>query len=517
MKNWSINLRLALTVVTLGVLVIAMGVMSLFGMETTTRAQHEAYALHFASVVALGKSGTAMSRARFGLDWAMANPHSPQLGVQLDRAQTLLDESDRWWQQFRALPKPAELQTLTDDLDTRRGAVRREAIDRLIVAIRHGDTGWMDEHRAAQLIGLYSAMNASQTALEHDLDEAARRADAQSSARFHTLGVLCGASIALALLIAYLSWRALRRAVMDPLRAAMAHFEAIAAGDLTTRIAVHRADEMGLLLERLAAMQTRLRSTMEQVSTGANAMATATQQIATGNLDLSQRTEEQASSLAQTASAMQELIGTVQANAANAQQARELALGASDVAGRGRDAVTRMEQTMHEIHASSSKMTDIIATIESIAFQTNILALNAAVEAARAGEEGRGFAVVAGEVRSLAQRSSAAAREIGGLIAGSTARVANGAELVIEASGAMEAIQASTTRVVTLIHDIAAASREQSEGIEQVGLAVTQMDEVTQQNAALVEESAAAAASLAEHAHSLNLLIAAFKVERSAG
>ncbi|MFP3795139.1 methyl-accepting chemotaxis protein [Paraburkholderia sp. SIMBA_027] len=513
MRSLTINLRLALTVVTLWALVVAMGVVSLIGMDLTNRAQHDAYAVHFASAVALGKSGTAMSRARFGLDWAVANPHSPQLGPQLDRAQMLLAESDRWWQQFRALPKTAELQALTDDLDAKRSAVRRDAIDRLITAIRSGDTSWMDEHRAAELIGLYTAMNTSQGALENYLDEAARRADAQSSARFHTLGVVCGASIVLALLIAFLSWRGLRRAVMDPLRAAMAHFEAIAAGDLTTRVTAHRADEMGLLLDSLAAMQTRLRSTMEQVRSGANAMATATQQIATGNLDLSQRTEEQASSLAQTASAMQELIGTVEANAVHAQQARELALGASDVAVRGRDAVTRMEQTMHEIHASSSKMTDIIGTIESIAFQTNILALNAAVEAARAGEEGRGFAVVAGEVRNLAQRASAAAREIGTLIAGSTGRVASGAELVTEASGAMAEIQTSTTRVATLIHEIAAASREQSDGIGQVGLAVTQMDEVTQQNAALVEESAAAASSLAEHANSLNTLIAGFKVE----
>ncbi len=513
MKSLTINLRLALTVVTLGALVIAMGVVSLFGMEMTNRAQHDAYAVHFASAVALGKSGTAMSRARFGLDWAMANPHSPQLGPQLDRAQALLADSDRWWQQFRALPKTPELQTLTDDLDAKRTAVRRDAIDRLIAAIRGGDTAWMDERRAAELIGLYTAMNASQGALEHYLDNAAHQADADSDARFHTLGVICGASIVLALLIAFLSWRDLRRAVMVPLRAAMAHFEAIAAGDLTRRVTAHRNDEMGALLVGLAAMQTRLRETMEQVRAGANAMATATQQIASGNLDLSQRTEEQASSLAQTASAMQELIGTVQANALNAQQARDLALGAADVAGRGRDAVTRMEQTMHEIHASSSKMTDIIGTIESIAFQTNILALNAAVEAARAGEEGRGFAVVAGEVRGLAQRASAAAREIGTLIAGSTGRVANAATLVTEASGAMEAIQTSTTRVATLIHEIASASREQSDGIEQVGLAVTQMDEVTQQNAALVEQSAAAASSLADHAHSLNTLVVAFKVD----
>ncbi|WP_321816386.1 MULTISPECIES: methyl-accepting chemotaxis protein [unclassified Paraburkholderia] len=513
MKSLTINLRLALTVMTLGALVIAMGVVSLFGMDLTNRAQHDAYAVHFASAVALGKSGTAMSRARFGLDWAMANPDSPQLGPQLDRAQSLLADSDRWWQQFRALPKTPELQTLTDDLDAKRTAVRRDAIDRLITAIRGHDASWMNEQRAAELIGLYTAMNTSQTALERYLDEAARQADAASGARFRMLGVMCGASIALAMLIAFLSWRGLRRAVMDPLRAAMAQFDAIAAGNLTTHVTIQRADEMGVLLDGLAAMQTRLRETMEQVHAGANAMATATQQIASGNIDLSQRTEEQASSLAQTAAAMQELISTVQTNALNAQQARDLALGAADVAGRGRDAVTRMEQTMHEIHASSSKMTDIIGTIESIAFQTNILALNAAVEAARAGEEGRGFAVVAGEVRSLAQRASAAAKEIGTLIAGSTGRVASGAVLVTEASGAMAEIQTSTTRVATLIHEIASASRAQSDGIEQVGLAVTQMDEVTQQNAALVEQSAAAASSLADHAHSLNTLVAAFKVE----
>ena len=516
MKTLTINLRIAITIATLGVLLLATGAIGIFGMAETNRAQHDAYAVHFASAVALGKSGTAMSRARFGLDWAMANPHSPQLGMQLDRAKSLFAESDRWWAEFRGLPKTPELQALTDDLDAKRSAVFRDGIDRLIEAIRAGDTGWMDETRAQHLIALYTAMNASQSAVERYLDQQARSSNDHSAALFHALLATCAASIALALVVAFLSWRSLRRAIMTPLRDAMGQFDAIAAGDLTTRVAVRNDDEMGMLLHSLAAMQDRLRATVQTVHSGSHAMATTTQQIAAGNLDLSQRTEEQAAALEETASAMQQLIATVQVNATNAQQASELAHGASDVAARGRDAVSRMVDTMRAIHAGSSKMTDIIGAIESIAFQTNILALNAAVEAARAGDEGRGFAVVAGEVRRLAQRSASAGKEIGALIAESTGRVESGAGLVTEAGGAMHEIEAAIARVATIVGEIANASREQRQGIEQVGLAVTQMDEVTQQNAALVEESAAAATSLAEQAQSLSALTAAFKVGHAA-
>ncbi|MDE1184219.1 methyl-accepting chemotaxis protein [Paraburkholderia sp.] len=511
-KNWTINLRIAITIAFLGLLLIATGVLGILGMAESNQGQRDAYAVHYASVVALGKSGTAMSRARFGLDWAMSNPHSPQLGAQLERARALLADSDQWWTRFRGLPKTSELQGLTDDLDAKRSAVMRDGIDQLIKAIQSGDTSWMDESRANTLIGLYTAMNKSQGALEAYLDDAANDANQRASALFHTLLVAVIASIAIGLGVAVMSWRTLRRAIMSPLNQALAQFDAIAAGELTTRVPVHSNDEMGMLLRGLATMQDKLGSTITTVRSGSQSIASSTQQIAAGNLDLSQRTEEQAASLEQTASAMEQLTSTVQLNAENAQHASRLAVEASEMAARGRGSVGNMVDTMHAIHAGSSKMTGIIGAIEGIAFQTNILALNAAVEAARAGEEGRGFAVVAGEVRSLAQRSAAAAKEISGLIAESTSRVESGANLVNEAGGTMQQIEAAITRVAKLVGEIAAASSEQSEGIRQVSLAVTQMDEVTQQNAALVEESAATAASLAGQAARLNEVTGGFRV-----
>ncbi len=512
MKNLTINARIAATIAFLGALLIATGMLGIVGISASNDAQHEAYAVHFASVVALGKSDTALSRARFGLDWAMSNPHSPQLSAQLERARSLLADSDRWWGVFRGLPKTPELQRLTDDLDAKRGAVLHDGIGSLMEAIRGGDASWMDESRVSRLIGLYTAMNTSQAALERYLDDAAQQANDASAARFRILLGACLGSIVLGLAVAFFSWRALRRAIMVPLGDALRQFDAIAAGELTTHVAVRADDEMGMLARGLAAMQDRLSATVLGVRAGSHSIAASTQQIAAGNLDLSQRTEAQAASLEQTAAAMEQLSATVQLNAGNAQHANELALGASERAVRGRAAVDGMVDTMQAIHAGSSKMTGIIAAIEGIAFQTNILALNAAVEAARAGEEGRGFAVVAGEVRSLAQRSAAAAKEIRALISESTARIENGAQLVTDAGGTMQEIEAAIERVARIVGEIAAASQEQSDGIRQMSVAVTKMDEVTQQNAALVEESAATAASLAEQARRLSDMTAAFRL-----
>ena len=305
---------------------------------------------------------------------------------------------------------------------------------------------------------------------------------------------------------------AVTRSITGPLRDALRVAQAVASGNLESRILVRSSDEAGQLLQSLKDMNERLKQIVGEVRVGTDTIATASSEIASGNLDLSSRTEEQAASLEETAANMEELTGTVRQNADNAKQATIPANTASTIAQRGGEVVERVVDTMHGISESSARVAEIISVIEGIAFQTNILALNAAVEAARAGEQGRGFAVVAGEVRTLAQRSATAAREISGLISESVTRVHSGSKLVEEAGQTIGEVVQSVKRVTDIMKEIAAASEAQSTGIEQVNAAVTQMDEVTQQNAALVEEASAAAQSMAQQAQVLRKAVAVFKL-----
>jgi methyl-accepting chemotaxis protein len=302
------------------------------------------------------------------------------------------------------------------------------------------------------------------------------------------------------------------RSITRPLQHAVQLAQTVAGGDLTSRIDVRSKDETGQLLQALKHMNDSLQQVVGQVRSGTEAIATASGQIAAGNLDLSSRTEQQASSLEETASSMEELTSTVKQNADNAQQANQLAASASEVASRGGAVVAQVVATMGSISASSKKIVDIIGVIDGIAFQTNILALNAAVEAARAGEQGRGFAVVAAEVRNLAQRSAAAAKEIKTLIGDSVDKVDSGTRLVDQAGGTMTEIVASVQRVTDIMAEITAASAEQTAGIEQINQAIAQMDEVTQQNAALVEEAAAASDAMQQQAGALAQVVGVFQL-----
>ena len=297
-----------------------------------------------------------------------------------------------------------------------------------------------------------------------------------------------------------------------PLRQASRSAHAIAEGDLTQPIDSVGRDEAAELLRDLRDMQSNLITIVGNVRQGTDSIATASSQIAAGNQDLSSRTEQQASSLEETAASMEELTSTVKQNGDNARRANELALSASQVAVRGGSVVAQVVDTMDAINASSHKIVDIIGVIDSIAFQTNILALNAAVEAARAGDQGRGFAVVASEVRTLAQRSAAAAKEIKGLIDDSVSKVEQGSMQVSEAGKTMQEIVSGVRRVTDIMGEITAASQEQTLGIEQINQAVAQMDQVTQQNAALVEEAAAAADALHGQAGSLSQAVSVFKL-----
>ncbi|MDW5440967.1 methyl-accepting chemotaxis protein [Polaromonas sp. SM01] len=309
-----------------------------------------------------------------------------------------------------------------------------------------------------------------------------------------------------------LAWL-LSRSITRPLSQAVEAARTVASGDLTHRIEVNSEDEIGQLLSALKEMNASLVQSVSQVRTGVDTIATASGQIASGNQDLSSRTEEQASSLEETAASMEELTSTVKQNADNARQANQLAVTASRVAVQGGHVVSQVVDTMGAINASSRKIVDIIGVIDGIAFQTNILALNAAVEAARAGEQGRGFAVVAAEVRNLAQRSAAAAKEIKVLIDDSVDKVEEGGKQVSEAGKTMDEIVDSVKRVTDIMAEITTASQEQTSGIEQINQAIAQMDQVTQQNAALVEEAAAAAASLQEQASGLSQAVSVFKLD----
>jgi methyl-accepting chemotaxis protein len=304
--------------------------------------------------------------------------------------------------------------------------------------------------------------------------------------------------------------------ITRPVRRALDVANAVAAGDLTSRVEVTSQCEMGQLLAALKAMNDNLVKTVTTVRTGTEAIGSASGEVAAGNQDLSSRTEQQARSLEETASSMEELTSTVKQNADNARQANTLAQTASGVAARGGQVINDVVSTMEQINEASGKITDIISVIDGIAFQTNILALNAAVEAARAGEQGRGFAVVASEVRNLAQRSAAAAKEIKQLIADSSDKVGTGSRLVQEAGSTMTDIVDSVRRVTDILNEIASASQEQSAGIEQVNEAITQMDTATQQNAALVEQAAAASQSMQDQAARLSAAVAVFKLDHAA-
>ncbi len=396
-----------------------------------------------------------------------------------------------------------------------RAAYARE-VDRLLQMTRDGQAAQAREHLEATLRPAQQRFLEAITRLsDHQqkvMDRDSDRADAQVRSGRLTVFSIGTAAAVLALALGWLITRSITR----PLQSAVQVAQAVAGGDLTSRIPVGRRDEVGQLLSALAHMNDSLVHIVGSVRAGSDSIATGTVQIANGNADLSQRTEEQASNLEETAASMEELTSTVQQNADSARRAHQLVADTSSVAAQGGTVVQDVVRTMDAIRQGSDRMADIIGTINGIAFQTNILALNAAVEAARAGEQGRGFAVVASEVRSLAQRSAQAAAEIKGLIENSVSRVNTGSELVTQAGRTMEDIVTRVAEVSTLVAEISAASAEQASGIGQVGDAVQQLDQVTQQNAALVEESAAAADSLKFQAESLSRTVAQFRLPAGA-
>ncbi|MFM2067072.1 MAG: hypothetical protein RLZZ584_1981, partial [Pseudomonadota bacterium] len=391
-------------------------------------------------------------------------------------------------------------------------AVYRQSRERMLEQYREGRTEeakatLLKDNRPDQLA--YMAKLDALIKLQQDLlGQSRTEVEAAVSSTQLAVMVLLGAAVLLGSLLAL----GIMRAVTGPLNVGVQVARQVAQGDLAQDFQAGGSNETGQLLSALHEMKTRLAGIVGGVRSNAEGVATAAAQIAQGNNDLSQRTEEQASALEQTAASMEELSGTVKLNADNARQANQLALGASGVALKGGEVVAQVVTTMKGIDASSKKIADIIGVIDGIAFQTNILALNAAVEAARAGEQGRGFAVVASEVRSLAQRSADAAKEIKTLITHSVEQVEQGCELVDQAGRTMADVVGAIKRVSDIVAEISAASTEQSSGVAQIGQAVAQMDQATQQNAALVEQSAAAAESLRHQAQQLVDAVAVFRL-----
>jgi methyl-accepting chemotaxis protein-1 (serine sensor receptor) len=512
-KSLTIKARLIGTMVLIAMMLFAVGAMGIIGLQNTNGALEQVYSNQLVSAIAIGESQARLLQARTVLDRAVLRIDAPDIEEIVKRGEGFHEQSEKAWQKYLALPANSVEKRLSDDVAAKRAAYFKEGGQPLIAAIRAKQRAEAERLLFDKVQPLFAALNTSADALSaFQMKTASQSYDASQSA-YATIRVTTIAGILVGLIMVAVAAFFLIRAITRPLEEALGHFEAIAKGDLTRRIDVRSQDEMGRLLMALDKMNQSLIGIISQVRGGTDAIATASGQIASGNQDLSSRTEEQASSLEETASSMEELTSTVKQNADNARQANQLAVSASDIAAKGGSVVGQVVDTMASINDSSKKIVDIISVIDGIAFQTNILALNAAVEAARAGEQGRGFAVVASEVRNLAQRSAAAAKEIKTLISDSVAKVDDGAKLVDQAGSTMNEIVDSVKRVTDIISEITAATQEQTAGIEQINQAISQMDQVTQQNAALVEEAAAAAAAMQDQAGKLAEVVSVFKLD----
>ncbi len=446
--------------------------------------------------------------------WVLFFSNDPQIKsrMQAEMQDVVKLQTERLKRMQAIADSPADQQLLAD-ISRQRDAYQALRKDLL----KRRDAG--EEVTTEVMAKLFPAAQAYMDVVEKLVAEqresmARTKVEAEQAALSATIALSLGGALAL-LLAGLFAWR-VTRSVMGPIDQAKSIASAIAAGDLTQTIQVHGQDEAAELLASLKTMQQSLQDMVGQVRSSTDSIGTASAQIATGNMDLSARTEQTASNLQQAAASTEQLTGNVRQSAESARQANQLASSAAEVAERGGQVVSQVVSTMSEINHSSKKIADIIGVIDGIAFQTNILALNAAVEAARAGEQGRGFAVVASEVRSLAQRSAEAAKEIKSLIGTSVDKVESGSRLVADAGQTMGEIVASVKRVSDIIGEITVAAAEQSDGIGQVNSAVTQLDQMTQQNAALVEESAAAAESLKDQAQRLAGVVGVFKLHRMA-
>ena len=510
-KNITIKTLLMVVIGMQSLLLIGCGVVSLTSLAQSNSAQQALYAARMVPIGQIDQIVRKIDRNRMDVAESL-NGEPGAVVKKMDEVDRRIAEVSKDWAVFYGLPMTPAGQQLAAKIKLDRNKFVDEGLKPAIEALRGQNTQMATELLQGPMSKLYEPLQSDIDAMiKMQLDGA--RADFEAGQQQYAVirnasivAILLGVMVAIGM-----GWW-LVRVICGPLDRAVALAKSVAAGDLTQEIEVTSSNETGQLLQALHDMNRSLIHTVGQVRNGTETIGVASREIATGNADLSSRTESQASSLEETASSMEQLTETVKQNAENARQANQLVISASDFAVKGGNVVGQVVQTMSSITESSRKIVDIIGVIDGIAFQTNILALNAAVEAARAGEQGRGFAVVAAEVRNLAQRSAGAAKEIKGLIGDSVGKVDAGSKLVDEAGKTMQEIVTSVKHVADIMSEITAASQEQSAGIGEVNQAIAQMDEMTQQNAALVEQAAAAAQSMQDQATVLAQAMAVFKL-----
>jgi methyl-accepting chemotaxis protein-1 (serine sensor receptor) len=511
-----ISTRLWMLIGVLSALLIAIGGVGLYSTAQSNEALHATYQSRLLPAGQISEIQKLLLRNRLAIATSLVTPDAQTIGPATDEVEANIATITRIWEAYMATSLNADERTIAQAFAEARAKFVQQGLRPAVAALRANDIAGANRVVVEAVRPLYGPVNEGIDALmQYQLHDAQNAYEAALQ-RYGTVRMLSVGSILVGVLFAALFGAALIRGISGSLDHAIEIADAVAEGHLSQAIQTRGADEVSQLLHALTSMQGNLSKVVSTVRSGSEGVATASAQIASGNHDLSARTEQTASALQETAAAMEELNATVQKNALAATQANQVAQEVSTTAKQGGTVVTQVVDTMRGINESSRKIADIIGVIDGIAFQTNILALNAAVEAARAGEQGRGFAVVAGEVRSLAGRSAEASKEIKNLISDSVDRVEQGTALVNQAGVTMGEVVNGIQRVTDLMGEISMASHEQSQGVAQVGEAVKQMDQVTQQNAALVEEMAAAASSLKSQANDLVDTVAIFKLTADA-
>ncbi|WKV52760.1 methyl-accepting chemotaxis protein [Dickeya fangzhongdai] len=514
-RKIKIRTTLSIMVFSLAVLSLIVGILGLVAVQSGNKSFAHVDNVVLPGLVALNESSELLLRARLDLrlyESLMSNGDKDAATVALKRARGKIDDAGKKWQEYLTYPQFEQEKAISSDMATKRDTLMNEFINPAFIALEAGN---LDEYRqrAGKSTSLYANFDGAAKKLVQYKRQSIDEAYSDSNARVSRMQVILTVVIVCALVLAALAWSILTNLVVKPLNQAITVFDRIAEGDLRAKIEIRGNNEIAQLFGAVQHMRDGLEDMVLAVRNGTDAISVGVEEIASGNIDLSSRTEQQAASLDETAASMEQILATVSNNEDNTRKANDLAKKASDSASRGGDVVTEVVDTMRSIQQSSSRISDIVGVIDGIAFQTNLLALNAAVEAARAGEQGKGFAVVASEVRTLAQRSATAAKEIGNMIDNSLSRIEKGAGLVEVAGKTMDEILSDVRKVVDIMGEIMLSSGEQSRGISQINIAISQMDGVTQQNASLVAEVATAASSLQAQVTHLQQSIASFRLD----